>query len=56
MMSQENYVNINDLHQQGWTILEIAAETGWHRTTVSTYLKNGPPPATRATEATRSAC
>jgi hypothetical protein len=24
MMSQENYVNINDLHAQGWTILEIA--------------------------------
>ena len=52
MMSQENYVNINDLHQQGWTILEIAEATGWHRTTVSNYLKNGPPPATRATEAT----
>jgi len=52
MMSQENYVNINDLHKQGWTIGEIAAETGWHRSTVSNYLKNGPPPATRATEAT----
>ena len=52
MMSQENYVNINDLHKQGWTIIEIAEATGWHRTTVSNYLKNGPPPATRATEAT----
>ncbi len=41
MMSQENYVNINDLHKQGWTILEIAEATGWHRTTVSNYLKNG---------------
>ena len=52
MMSQENYVNINDLYKQGWTILEIAEATGWHRTTVSNYLKNGPPPPVRATEAT----
>ena len=44
MMTQENYVNINDLHTQGWTIVEIAEETGWHRTTVSKYLKKGPPP------------
>ena len=50
MMNQENYVNVNDLHKQGWTISEIAAETGWHRTTVSKYLKDGPP-ASRATEA-----
>lgn len=52
MMTQETYVNINDLHKQGWTINEIAEATGWHRTTVSNYLKNGPPPATRPTEAT----
>ena len=52
MMTQENYVNINDLHKQGWSILEIAEATGWHRTTVSNYLKNGPPPQARATEAT----
>jgi len=52
MMSQETYVNINDLHKQGWTISEIAAETGWHRTTVSDRLKNGPPPTERPTEAT----
>ena len=51
MMSQENYVSINDLHKQGWTILEIPEATGWHRTTVSNYLKNSPPPATRPTEA-----
>ena len=51
MMTQENYVNINDLHAQGWTIQEIAEQTGWHRTTVSDRLKNGPPPETRVTEA-----
>jgi len=50
MMTQENYVYINDLHKQGWSIAEIAAETGWHRTTISKYLKDGPP-TTRATEA-----
>jgi len=43
MMNQETYVNVNDLHKQGWTIGEIAEETGWHRTTVSKYLKDGPP-------------
>ena len=52
MMTQENYVSINDLHAQGWSIKEIADKTGWHRTTVSNYLKNGPPPEARATEAT----
>ncbi len=52
MMTQEMYVNINDLHAQGWTINEIAEETGFHRTTVSRNLKNGSPPAVRATEAT----
>jgi IS30 family transposase len=48
MMTQETYVNINDLHKQGWTINEIAAETGRHRTTISDRLKNGPPPTERA--------
>jgi len=52
MMTQETYVNINDLHKQGWTIQEIADETGWHRTTVSQRLKEGPPPAARPTVAT----
>ncbi len=45
MMNQENYVNVNDLHKQGWTISEIAEATGWHRTTVSKYLQAGPPTA-----------
>ena len=50
MMTQETYVNINDLHAQGWTICEIAEKTGWHRTTVSNRLKEGPPPESRPTE------
>jgi transposase len=51
MMTQEKYVKIKDLHAQGWTIVEIAEETGFHPATVSKYLKSGPPPATRSTEA-----
>lgn len=50
MMHQETYVNLNDLRKQGWMISEIAAETGWHRTTISKYLRERPPTA-RATEA-----
>lgn len=49
MMNQENYVKVNDLHAQGWTIVEIAEATGWHRTTVSNYLKDGPPEPRAAT-------
>ena len=43
MMSQETYVKLEDLHKQGWTIKEIAAETGYHPATVSKWLKCGPP-------------
>lgn len=50
MMNQEKYVRVRDLHAQGWTINEIAEETGWHRTTISKYLKGGPPPTARPTE------
>lgn len=48
MMNQESYVNVKDLHAQGWTMGEIATETGWHRTTVSKYLKEGAPPQRRS--------
>jgi transposase len=49
MMNQETFVHINDLQAQGWTIGEIAAETGFHRTTISKHLKHGPPPKHRDT-------
>ena len=48
MMDQETYVNIKDLREQGWTLEEIAEETGWHPATISRRLKQGPPPAKRA--------
>ena len=44
MMNQETHVKIEDLHGQGWTIKEIAAETGFHPATISKRLKLGPPP------------
>lgn len=47
MMIQETYVNIRGLREQGWTIKEIAAETGFCPATVSKYLKQGPPSARR---------
>ena len=28
MMNQETYVNVNDLHKQGWTISEIGTCQG----------------------------
>jgi hypothetical protein len=50
MMSQENHVNVNDLHAQGWTINEIASKTGFHPATISKYVKHGPPLVTRSAE------
>ena len=46
MMTQEEYVErVLALKRQGWTITEIAKETGYHPQTVSKWLKNdGPPP------------
>lgn len=44
MMNQETYVKVQDLRKQGWTLEEIAAETGFHPSTISQRLKaDGPP-------------
>lgn len=48
MMNQETYVRINDLHSQGWTLTEIAEETGFHPVTIKNQLFAGGPPAKRA--------
>jgi transposase len=46
MMTQEEFMDLRAMHRQGWTITEIAAETGYHPATVSRWLKaGGPPPA-----------
>ncbi len=47
MMNQETYVKVHDLRKQGWTIGEIAAETGFHPETISIYLKSEEPPTRR---------
>lgn len=47
MMNQETYVKVHDLRKQGWTLAEIAEETGFHPETISIHLKSGEPPATR---------
>jgi len=52
MMTQETYMKIKDLHSQGWTINEIADETGWHPATVSDRLRNGPPSERRESKPT----
>ena len=44
MMNQEKYVRVHELRRQGWTLAEIAAETGFHPATISKQLKaDGPP-------------
>lgn len=48
MMNQEDFVKLEDLRRQGWTIREIAAETGYHPATISKWLKGGAPPGRRA--------
>ncbi len=47
MMNQETYVKLEDLHRQGWTIKEIAAETAFRLATISRRLKGGSPPENR---------
>ena len=44
MMNQETYVRVHELRKQGWTIAEIAAETGFHPETISIQLRSDGPP------------
>lgn len=45
MMSQEEYMeDIKALRSRGWTLQEIADETGYHPATISKCLKAGGPP------------
>jgi lambda repressor-like predicted transcriptional regulator len=47
MMNQETYVRVHELRKQGWTIAEIAAETGFHPETISIQLRSDGPPTRR---------
>ncbi len=43
MLSQEEYMDVQALKRQGWTIAEIAGELGYHPATISNWLRNGGP-------------
>ena len=47
MMTQEEYMDVMAMKRQGLSIKEIAAETGYHPKTISSWLKTGGPPAKR---------
>ena len=53
MMSQEDSSKLENLHKQGRTIKEIAAETEYHWATISKQLKGGSSAAKRAPDATK---
>jgi transposase len=45
MLNLEDYVKLLDLHRQGWTNKEIAAELGYHPATIAKWLRSDGPPA-----------
>jgi transposase len=47
MINEETYVKVQDLRRQGWTIAEIAEETGFHPETISIRLRSEEPPTRR---------
>jgi transcriptional regulator with XRE-family HTH domain len=47
MLCQEEYLTLLDLHRQGWTKKEIAAELGYHPATIAKWLAAGGPPSPR---------
>lgn len=49
MMTQEEFMKVNELRAAGWTIKQIAEHLGYHPATVSGWLKAGGPPARRET-------
>jgi transposase len=47
MMTQEEFMDVRAMKRQGMSIKEIAAETGYHPSTISGWLRNGGPPEKR---------
>jgi len=43
MMTQEEFMKVQELRAAGWTIVQIAEEVGYHPATVSAWLRNGGP-------------
>ena len=49
MMTQEEYVEeVLALRRQGWDLVQIAAQMGYHPQTISNWLDKGGPPAKRS--------
>ena len=47
MMTQEEFMDVMAMKRQGMSIKEIAEETGYHPSTISSWLKHGGPPPRR---------
>ena len=47
MMTQEEFMDVQALHRQGFTIADIARAVGHHPATVSAWIKRGGPPPGR---------
>jgi len=51
MLNEEEFVRVHDLKNQGWSIVEIATELGYHPATISKWLRSdGPPQPRRAAD------
>jgi transposase len=48
MMTQEEFMDVMAMKRQGLSIKEIAAETGYHPSTITNWLKNGGPTEKRS--------
>ena len=48
MMTREEFLDVMAMKRQGMSIKEIAEDTGYHPSTISSWLKNGGPPAKRS--------
>ena len=47
MMTQEEFMDVMAMKRQGMSIKEIAEETGYHPSTISSWLRHGGPPEKR---------
>lgn len=43
MMTEEEFMDIRQMHAEGMTYVEIAVETGYQRSTISDRIRNGGP-------------
>ena len=53
MMTQEEFMDVKGMRAAGLTYAEIAEATGYHRTTIATWIKAGGPPERRTPAADR---